>query len=351
MAYINFKPQDYFNTLIYTGTGSSHAVTGVGFQPNGLSWFKGRQTGRDHYICDAVRGSTKGIRSAKTDGEGTNTTNITSFDSDGFTIGTDSDGEVNEGGSTENKHVSWHWKAGTTSGLTGGTITPSAYSYNTTSKLSILKYTGTGSNATIAHMLGVKPTTIIIKRLNGLKAWAVWHTGLTSANYHLTLNTTSVEVADSGYWQSTDPTSTVFSIGTNGHVNESGDTYIAYVFSDVKGYSKMGSYIGNGNVDGTFAYTGFRAAWIMIKDTQDAEQGIIFDNKRALGNVAVPAGLFPALNNGEGTSTTRDIQWYANGFKPDGGGGEVNFIGKKYVYWAFAENPLIGSNGTAGVAR
>jgi len=353
MAYISFKPQDYFNTKIYTGTGSTQSITGVGFQPD-LLWIKGRQTGRDHFLCDAARGSTKVVHPNLTNVETTAAGDITSLDSDGFTIGsTDSNGEVNEGGSTENKHVSWNWKAGTTSGITttGADITPSAYSFNHTSRISIAAYTGNGvSGAKIAHGLGAIPEVMIIKsRDYAGRAWIVYHHKNTAApeTDYLTLNTSDA-TAD-GAWAFNDavPTSVYMETQSNTGTNNSGSTYILYTFKGVQGYSKFGSYTGNGNADGTFVYTGFKPAFVMCKYT-GAENWAIVDNQRLGYNVA-NYQLYANATNAEVTNVRMDI--LSNGFKARTTNAEWNGSGNSYIYMAFAEQPSVGSNGTVGVAR
>jgi len=332
----------FFNPKIWTGTGSSLALTGLGFQPD-FSWVKQRSGTENHFLQDAVRGSTAVIQSDTTAAEQTASNGMTSFDSDGFTVGTDSG--WNGSAST---YASWNWKAGTTTGLSGGTITPSSYSYNTTSKLSILKYSGTGSNATIAHMLGVKPTAIIIKRLDTTYAWAVYNKSLTSAVYHLELNNTDAEASAADFWNSTEPTSTVFSIGTGSAVNNSSGTYIAYVFSDVSGYSKMGGYTGNGNADGAMVYTGFRPAYVLVKKTSAVGSWWQFDNKR-LGYNPANDRLYANDNAAEATATV--IDFVSNGFKFRTTDGDLNGSGVSYIYMAFAEFPIVSSNSKAGTAR
>jgi len=347
MAYISFQPSDYYNTKIYTGTGSSNALTGVGFQPD-FTWIKNRDAADFHVLTDAVRGATKYWQSNDTAAEVTNAESLKSFDSDGFTVGTQAEVNTN----TED-YVSWNWKAGTTTGIAGSpTITPTSYSFNATSGFSIIAYTGTSVAATLPHGLGVAPKMIIVKKVSSTDQSIVYHAGMhaTPEDYFMTTSSTAAAVNNT-YWNDTAPTSTLFSIGTGGDVNSDTMTYIAYCFADVKGYSKFGNYEGNGNTNGPFAYTGFRPAFVMCKDTEDAERWIIFDSVRTPGNIDGPAQLFPDVLVVESDSTTRDIMWFSNGFKPDASGGEVNFSNKNYIYAAFAEFPLVSSNDVPTVAR
>ena len=346
-AYISFQPTDFFNTKLYSGTGSSNAVTGVGFEPD-FVWIKNRTDTSNHRAFDAVRGANKRLTPNTNGAETTTTQELMSFDSNGFTVGTETD--VN---SSSHTFASWNWKAGTTSGLTGGTITPSSYSINTTSGFGIYKYTGTGSAGTIAHGLGVAPTMMIVKKTNTTGDWYVYHKDMPSGNgYHLRLNATSAE-ASGTEWNSTNPTSTVFSLGANSNVNASGATFIAYVFAPVKGFSKFGGYTGNGNANGTFIYTGFRPAFVLIKATF-GEAWNIWDDKRN-----TPTGsknvnytvLQPSNANAEGTGGAQAIDMLSNGFKTRNSSDEINKSANTYVYAAFAEFPFVSSNSKAGVAR
>ena len=341
-AYISFQPSDFFNTKLYTGTGASLAITGVGFQPD-FVWAKNRDATDNHTLFDSPRGVTEYIGSNTTTVETTGADSLNSFDSDGFTLGTW--GDIN--GSGED-YVSWNWKAGTTSGLSGGTITPSAYSFNTTSGFGIYAYTGTGANATIPHGLGVAPHLVIVKHLSGASDWEVGSSSYTSWAYHQGLNLTNAESSSATCWNSTAPTSTVFSVGTNGAINGSGQTFVAYVFANVKGYSKFGSYTGNGSVDGPFIYTGFRPAYIMIKSTSGAGAWAIFDNKRSEYNV-VDKQL--AANTTEVDQTSDVLDILSNGFKIRATSNMVNGSGWEYIYSAFAEFPFVSSNSKAGTAR
>jgi hypothetical protein len=236
---------------------------------------------------------------------------------------------------------------GTTSGLTGGTITPSAYSINTTAGQSIIAYTGTGVAATVPHGLGVAPSLIITKSLVATQEWCVYHVKMGATKY-MFLNETGAQTTSSAYWNDVEPTSVLFSIGTAGPTNSS-SAMIAYCFAPVKGYSKFGSYIGNGNADGPMCYTGFRPAMIIRKRaTGSADDWAILDNKR-LGYNPKNAYLFPNGTNAESDLTR--IDFLSNGFKvrtTDTGDNDTN---ETYIYAAFAESPIVSSNDTPGVAR
>ena len=341
-AYISFQPSDFFSPKLYTGTGSSNAITGVGFQPD-MVWVKQRSGTEYHEVCDAVRGATKNIYPNANSAEGTNGQALKTFDADGYTLGTSLGWNQNT-----STYVGWNWKAGTTTGLSGGTITPTSYSINTTSGFGIYNYTGTGSAGTIAHGLGVAPTMMIVKKYNTTGDWYVYHKDMPSGNgYHLRLNANSAE-ASGTEWNSTDPTSTVFSLGANSNVNASGATFIAYVFAPIKGYSKFGEYTGNGNADGTFVYTGFRPAFVLTKKTSGTDDWGLFDNKREGFNPENDV-FYPNLTSAEVDNDSINI--LSNGFKPRATHGWINQSGATYIYAAFAEFPFVSSNSIPTVAR
>ena len=332
----------FFNPLLYTGTGAELVITGAGFQPD-LIWNKERSGTEGQNWTDAVRGATKYVMSNNTDGESTNAESVKSFDSDGFTLGTFDGMNTN----TET-YVSWNWKAGTTTGLSGGTITPTGYSINTTSGFGIYLYTGTNVNATIAHGLGVAPKMVIIKRLTSGAGWMVQQTSLTSADYVLKLSGTDAESSDSANFNGAFPTSTVFSVGTSNNTNKTGYAHVAYVFAEKQGYSKFGEYEGNGDVDGTFVYTGFRPAFVLIKGTPGAYNWNLFDNKRPAHNQST----YPLWPNSSAAEQTDPypIDILSNGFKARTVSSQVNSA-VNYIYAAFAESPLVNSSGVPTNAR
>jgi len=346
MSYTNGldKPTDYFETKLYTGTVSSQSITGVGFQPDWV-WIKYRSDIANHHLYDSVRGVQKRLNSNTSNAEATSVNNLTSFDSDGFTIGTDND--INESGQT---YASWNWLASnTTASNTDGSIT-STVSANTTSGFSIVSYTGTGSNANIGHGLASVPKIIFVKRRNTAENWAVNIQKITNViNDSLWLNLTNASSTIPIWWNSTNQTSSVFSVGTASDVNGSGDTYIAYCFAEKTGYSKFGSYTGNGSTDGPFVYTGFKPAFVIIKSSSQAETNwVIVDNKRE-GYNPDNDRLFPDSNQAESTSDVIDL--LSNGFKLKSGAGSSNGPSYTHIYMAFAEAPFVTSGGIPTTAR
>ena len=334
------KSTDYFNTKLYTGNSSTQSITGVGFQPDWVS-IKDRDATNSFMTFDAVRGATQLLNWNTTNTESTQTPTLTSFNSDGFSIGNNT--ALNTNG---NDLVAWNWKAnGAGSANTAGSIN-STVSVSTTSGFSIVSYSGTGSLATVGHGLGVKPKMIIVRKRNSAENWLVYNEKLTASNY-LLFNSTGASGADN-MWNSTEPTSSVFTVNAVAGANGSGGTYIAYCFNDVQGFSKMGSYSGNGSDDGTFVYTGFKPAWVMLKVTNAVNDWIIMDNKRTTFN---PMGEeLKANSNGVASTNTRWDQ-VSNGFKLRNTGDAVNGSGKTYIYMAFAEEPLVASNYNVATAR
>ena len=341
MAYSSIaKPEDHFNTKLYSGNGSTQSITGVGFQPDWV-WVKCRNNGKHHSVYDSVRGATKYLYMNLNYAEVTDSNSLTSFDSDGFSVGTF--GDVN--GSFN--YASWNWKANGTSTTnpSGGTITTTA-SVNTTAGFSVFTYTGNGSAAHVAHGLGVAPTVVIIKVRSTTDHWFVKHPGIAS-NEYLYLNGDSAKVSGANAWSATNPDATKIYIGTDGGVNASGVTYVCYAFAEKQGYSKFGSYTGNGNADGTFVYTGFRPAWVMIKKSSGTNEWGIWDNKRSTFNVTDDI-IYANLDNTEATSNANGLDFVSNGFKIRASGDLFNASSGSYVYMAFAEHPFVGNDsGTA----
>ena len=344
MAYTTIdKPTDYFNTITYSGNASTQSITGVGFQPD-LNWTKGRNVGTFHMLTDAVRGATKVLQSNTTTAEQTFASGLTSFNSDGFTAGNSDDINGNY------NYASWNWKAGTTSGITqgGASITPSSYSINATAGFSIIKWQGTNTNATIPHGLGATPKMIIIRRLESTSDWVVYHSSVGNTS-RLVLNSTGASSANSTFFNNTSPTSTTFSVGSDGGSNGSTDNYIAYCFAEKQGYSKFGSYVGNGNADGTFVYTGFKPAFVIQKRTDGTGNWHMFDNKRDVDNV-VEKRLWSNLGSAE-PSSLATLDFISNGFKWRDNTSGWNGSGTSNIYMAFAENPFVGSNFVPNNAR
>jgi hypothetical protein len=332
----------YFNPKLYTGTGASNAQTGVGFQPD-FTWIKNRDAADFHVLTDAVRGVTDYLVSDDTDAETTNAESLTGFDSDGFTVG-----DMNEVNTNTEAFVAWNWKAnGAGSANTDGSISTTATSANTTAGFSISTYTGTGSAATIGHGLNSEAKMIIIKDRGTVADWFCYHSALGNGTT-IKLNTTDASYSSIN-WNSTTPTSSVFSLRAGGDVNTSAKNYIAYCFAEKQGYSKFSSYTGNGNADGPFVYTGFKPAWIMMKDSNSASAGwMMFDNKRLGYNVDNNA-LYPNATAAEGTGDNVDL--LSNGFKARSTDAGINTSGNSYIYMAFAESPLVNSEGVPTNAR
>ena len=343
MAYTTInKSSEHFNTKLYTGNGSTQTISGVGFQPD-WTWVKVRSEAGSHRLADAVRGNTKYLFSNGTDAEATDSTNITSWNSDGFALGS---GSVNESSRT---YASWNWKAnGAGSANTAGSIS-STVSASATSGFSIVKWTGTGANATVGHGLGVAPKMILIKNTIDAVAWEVGHDAI-GWTKKLRLNATDAEAVDSGAFNNTAPTSSVFSLGTNNTSNDSGDSMIAYCFAEKQGFSKFGSYVGNGSASsGTFVYTGFKPAYVMLKRSDTAgERWNIKDNKRDGYNQTDPV-LTADASGAEYDDSQMDL--LSNGFKIRTSAVSTNASGGTYIYMAFAEAPLVGTNNVPCTAR
>ena len=464
MAYTTIdKPTDYFNTKLYTGTGSSNSITGVGFQPDWIWWKHRGSATYWHNLMDSVRGASKQLYSNASDSEGTNTNGLESFDSDGFTVG--SDNGANESGQN---FVSWNWLAGGTapaitysvkvvsdsgnkyrfddfgtSAVTldlqeGGTYTfdqsdssnsghplrfsttsngthgggseyttgvtttgtpgsagaktvitvaasaPTLYYYCTqhsgmggqantnstfgssnfsgstqstvsagsTQGFSIVSWTGTGSATTVGHGLSSSPKFIFVKNRDTARNWNVYYGDETD---YLQLNDSGATIDNDNKWNDTAPTSSVFTVNTSSDVNKSGDKMVAYCFTEKKGYSKFGSYTGNGSSSGTFVYTGFRPAMVIFKNSGTANrQWQLLDNKRSSsgGNNVINITISPNNSNDEswwGTNNYADF--LSNGFKLRSSYDGVNESSGNYIYMAFAESPFVNSNGVPTNAR
>ena len=354
MAYTTInKSTDYFNTKLYTGNGSyGHAITGIGFQPD-LVWIKSRSGTHSagvHELYDVVRGTDKMISTNLTNAEATGVNRLHSFDSDGFTV--DDHNQIN--GSSTN-YVAWNWLAGSTaSSNTDGSIT-STVSANTTAGFSIVKWTGT-TNATIGHGLGQKPAMVISKSTDNTAPWLVWHKGLTGGSEedrYIVLDA-STQATYTDYWGTGGLTSSVFGVNAN-NLNNNLGTMIGYCFAEKTGYSKFGSYIGNGSADGPFIYTGFKPAFTIIKNVSGAYDWLAQDSTRQAdanfdGN---PINILNQVNasNAESNASTRSVDYLSNGFKIRQTSAAWNTSGNTFIYMAFAEAPLVGSNNVPCTAR
>ena len=340
MAYTTInKHTDYINTVLYTGTGSELAITGVGFQPD-WTWIKRRDAVANGGMFDVLRGVTKLISSSQTDAEQTLAQSLKSFDSDGFTLGTGPNGYVNTSSSAT---VAWNWKAGGAGSANSDGSISSTVSVNTTAGFSIVKWTGTAANATVGHGLGAVPKMIIVKNLADSTNWNVYHQGVGNDG-SLYLNSTQGKETYQPFWNNTTPTSSVFTVGSDGATNGSGDNMIAYCFVEKTGYSKFGTYYGNGAADGAFVYTGFRPQFTLIKPlaTQNWQ---IHDTKRDGYNVKND-NLSPNNTAAEADNQFMDI--VSNGFKLRSS--TYSASSTTYIYMAFGQS-LVGSNDVPCTAR
>jgi len=360
MAYTTIDdPSAYFHTQLYSGSSSGQSITNDAnagdFKPDWV-WIKRRDgdpnaVGNGHNeVFDSSRGVTKEIYSDLNSAEATTAQSLTAFGTDGFTVGTEA--RVNSNGLS---FVSWQWKAngGTTSSFTesgnnpGGTIQT-----NTTAGFSIITTTGTGNTGTIAHGLGAVPEIIISKQRSNAENWAIYHGSNTSApeTEILSLNTADATADNANGYNDTAPTSSVFTVHTKNEVNTDARTYVHYVFTPIQGYSKFGSYTGNGNADGPFIYTGFKPAWIMQKNTADSTNWNIYDNKRSTFNKADDV-LLANASIAEEAVGGKSIDFLSNGFKLRGSDNETNDNGDVHIYMAFAESPFVSSEGVPTTAR
>ncbi len=346
----------YFQSTPYTGNGSDgYAITNSGYsdlQPD-FVWIKKRNSTSQHVLTDSTRGVTKQLFSSTNQVEQTSTEFLASFDSDGFTTNNNSTGTDTGDTNIANgdTYVGWQWKAsgGTTSSNTSGSIT-STVQANTTAGFSIVTYTGTGTAGTIGHGLGKKPQCILLKNRSFNDSWITFHEP-EGATKFMSLDTTGASSDFGAMWNDTEPTTSVFSIGSDSGgrwVNSSGDTYVAYCFAPISGYSAMGKYTGNGNADGTFVYTGFRPSWVMVKNTNAVSNWEIHDAVRGAINT-IDNPLFADSNATEYSS--RNVDFLSNGFKQRNTNTNTNGSGNTIIYMAFAESPFVSSSGVPVVAR
>jgi hypothetical protein len=345
MAYtaIN-KSSDFFNTILYTGNGSNnHTITGVGFNTD-FAWIKNRG-GDDHRLFNQVTGINKYLKSNSNTGQITDA--ILTTNSDGYVV--TNAGEVN---ANNGNFVGWNWKAGTTSGLSGGSITPTAYSINASSGFGIYTWTGNStSGASIAHGLGKVPKMIIVKRLTNAASWQVYHQSMGNGKW-IEMDSNQPQQTGTSRWNDTSPTSTLFYLGNDSDVNNSSYTYVAYVFCDVPGFSKMGAYTGNANNDASapFIYTGFKPSFVMLKSYNQQSDWIMFDNKRNPYNVT-NTHMYANNNSGDDTSTNyNEVDFLSNGIKIREDNTTVNGDGYGYLYMCFGQS-VVGSNNIPATAR
>jgi hypothetical protein len=327
----------FFNPVLFDSTaGGAGTATGVGFQPD-FTWAKCRSKVEEHVLSTVLQGNSAYLATNSTNAQAS-ATNIWVANSDGYTAAAGSY-------QLSATYVAWNWKAnGSGSTNTSGSIT-STVSANTTSGFSVVTYTGTGNNATVGHGIGIAPSMVIVKSRSNALAWVVGHASVGFDKY-LLLNATDAVATASTVWNSTNPTSTVFSIGTAGGTNTSGATYVAYCFSEVAGYSKFSSYTGNGSGDGPFIYCGFRPAYVMIKCSSTggtSSNWIVQDTTRDTYN-SMPDILIPNLSNAELTDATAStgylIDCLSNGFKIRTNNSNWNANGSTYIFMAFATSPF-----------
>jgi hypothetical protein len=342
MAYTTINNSKlYQNTMLYTGDDGTRNITESGTFQADLVWLKRRNSPASHHLVDSVRGATKAIYSNATGAEATDSTGVTGFVTDGFSLG--GQGGYNNNGDT---FVSWTWKAGASQTLNSGSVT-STVRANTTAGFSIVKWTGTAGNILVSHGLGVIPKVVMIKNLsNGSAQWVVYHvgTGNTKACY---LNTTATPTTASGFFNNSTPDATDFIVSSDTAVNGSGNSMIAYCFADVQGYSKFSSYTGNGNADGSFVYTGFKPAFLMIKDATGSGEWLMWDNKRSPSNEMTKA---IAANDSLVEDTTKEMDFLSNGFKIRTTDTNYNASSNTNIYMAFGQS-IVGTNGVTAKAR
>ena len=342
------NPELYFQVKTYTGTGSDNALTLDGdenMQPDLVVLTRTNSAGGVFWI-DSIRGVTKRIASNETAGEETTAEGLKAFGTDGFTVGSESGYNA-----SNDTHVAWCWKAGTAwsndaSATSVGSLDSSG-TKNATAGFSIISFTGTESGTpSIAHSLSSTPEFIVSRPLEITDNWMAWHDDLDSQDY-LLLNTYASKASASSVWNSL-PSSTVINMGDNAGVNDDGDM-IMYAWHSVQGFSKFGTYTGNGNVDGPFVYLGFRPAWVLFKRTAGAAANWqLWDNKRNSAN-AVNRSLLPDDSAAE--QTDQDIDFLSNGFKIRSSAGHLNVDGTTFIYAAFAEAPFVNSKGVPANAR
>jgi hypothetical protein len=334
------KGNQYFDVSLYTGNATARSITGVGFRPD-FVWTKSRSGAESHRLYDAVRGATQSLYSNLTNAEATEAQSLTAFNSDGFSLGT---GAPNSNAVT---YAAWQWKAnGSAVTNTSGSIT-SQVNAGTSQGFSVVTYTGNGSTGTVGHGLGVAPSMIVLKRRDGGSGfrWPIYHRSI-GAGAYLYLESTdaqsSVNAALTWGNNSTTvaPTSSVFTIGSAGSWNSNTGTYVAYCFSEVAGFSKFGSYTGNGSADGPFVFCGFRPRFVMIKRTDTGGSWYMIDTARGTVNVVNPY----LIANGANAEAT-DLSWdlLSNGFKLRSTYTEINASSGTFIYAAFAESPFKNS--------
>ena len=339
MAYTTIdNPELYFQTKLYTGQasaqgdGTTTAITFDGsedMQPD-LIWIKNRDGTDWHDVTDSVRGVTKSIYPNENDGEDTVATAVTAIGSDGFTVG--SNDQVND---ASDKYVAWCWKESATAGF------------------DIVTYTGNGTAGnTVSHSLSAAPTWVVVKKRSAAGQWAVGHKAMDSGfDYFLFLDATDAKGNADNVFNDTAPSSSVITLGNAGDTNANTQTYVAYLWTDIQGFSKFGIYTGNGNADGPFIHTGFSPSFVMTHNTETASQWTMWDNKRTANSNLKDEVLYANGTNAEATAATESVDFLSNGFKIRGNNSGINTSGEIYIYMAFAEAPFVNSKGAPANAR
>ena len=369
MAYTTIDdPSQYFQTDLHTGDGSGSTETFDGnsdLQPD-LLWFKSRSVAGDHGWVDTSRSKPSSnssffiLRSNSTGGDVTvnSGADFTAMNSDGYTYG---NVHYLDLATNTSKNTVWGWKAngGSRTTFTESSNNPGGgYQANTTAGFSIVDYTGTGGAGTVSHGLGAEPKVLIVKNRDASADWAVYHRNASSAgnDSYLELNTTDAVATAGTVWNDTSPSSSVFTVGTNTKTNTDGEKYIAYCLTPIQGYSKFGSYTGNGNADGPFIYTGFKPAWTMIKNTQTNGYNWVIQDRERFGGInsgATDQNLAAnstSASPSSGSFAGNEIDFLSNGFKLRSNAGNTN-AAQSYVYMAFAEHPFVSSKGVPTTAR
>ena len=343
--------KDYFNVVNYSGTGSDNAVTGVGFGPD-VTWLKRRDSGNaDWGVFDTSRGVTKNLKFNKTDAESTEVNSLKTFGTDGFTVGSASD--YNASGGTFSS-FNFLANGGTTASNTDGSIT-STVQANSDAGFSIITYTGTGSAGTVGHGLSSAPQWLILKSTSVATGWYVYHKNLGGADYEIYLESNSARYNSAAYsaWNNTAPTSSVISLAPTGYgSNNASVTYVIYAWHEVEGFSKFGSYSGNGSTNGPMIYTGFRPAWLLIKRIDSSTGG----NWSMVNDVTYPSNpigspLMTDYAGGEPDLSAITMDFLSNGFKIRNTLNSNNASGGSYIFMAFASHPFSGDGVSPATAR
>jgi hypothetical protein len=349
MAYTTIDdPSAYFNTVLYTGQNPSATTVSVGFKSDFL-WLKSRTQTYNHYAFDTTRGGNSQLNPNTTAAESTSGDNVT-FNATSFVANTQA---INEGGQGADNMVSWNWKANNGTRTTfseSGNNPGGGYQANATAGFSIIDYTGTGATGTVAHGLGITPKVAIIKDRGNAEHWIYATTTVDGSNDALYLETTGAKFDSNSDIDITFTSSNVQLANNWVDVNGDARNYIAYVFAPIQGYSKFGSYTGNGSTNGAFIYTGFKPSWLLIKRTDSIGDWNMVDTTRDTSNTGTNSYLYSQVSDAEQTGSA-GFDILSNGFKNRNTHSRANANGGTYIYLAFASSPLVGSDGVPTTAR